>query len=380
MLETNDVKMTGKPLYHTTNKEEKDLSDERPKDVERKEVTPPAPEAFMGKQLDFFRNFTANGQEVDKLSNAFFLWDSVPRYGMSKQLQDKKRKIKGYLPLHRVKFEYQGNEYAATIQAARIWTNKEKTEDKDFYPSANEELIEDALRKIAAERDNAFIEIANKQARSGVRFTLHMLREELKRRGHERNYKQIYQSLMILWGSKITIETTDGKGEAMTGSTYFSALTVVSKSKIKEDPQAKWYVEFHPLITRGINTLAYRQYNYAKNLSFKNQLTRWIHKQLCLKHRAGGVLHPVFSMYFSTIKRDSALLDGYKSQKDAVRAVENALNEMKADEVLSSFIPLPTLGLRGKIENVEYKITMTRAFWKEATAANHRQNAIEKKL
>ena len=176
------------------------MTEERPKAVEIKEVTPPKPEAFKNKQLDLFRTFTANNGDIDKLSNAFFLWDSVPRYGMSKQLQDKKRKIKGYLPLHRVKFQYQQCEYAATIQAARIWTNKEKTEDKDFYPSANEELVEDALRKIAADQNNAFLEGVNEKARSGAQFTLHMLREELKRRGHTRNYPQIYQSLMILSG------------------------------------------------------------------------------------------------------------------------------------------------------------------------------------
>jgi len=356
------------------------ITDERPKDIKRKEVIPPQPEAFTGKQIDLFRSFTANSGDLDKLSNAFFLWDSVPRYGMSKQLQDKKRKIKGYLPLHRIKFEYQQREYAATIQAARIWTNKEKTEDKDFYPSANEELIEDALRKIAAEQNNVFLDSVNARARSGAQFTLHMLREELKRRGHTRNYTQIYQSLMILSGSQITIEATDSKADAMTQSTYFAALTVVSKNKRKDDPEAKWYVEFHPLVTQGINTLAYRQYNYVRNLSFKSQLTRWIHKQLCLKHKAAGAMHPVFSMYFSTIKRDSALLEGHTRERREIEAVEASLNEMKLDGIVSFFTKHPILGLRGKIEDVEYKITMSREFWKEAAAANHRKNEIEKKI
>lgn len=355
-------------------------TDERPKEIKRKEVIAPPPEAFSGKQLDLFRSFTANKGEVDKLSNAFFLWDSVPRYGMSRQLQDKKRKIKGYLPLHRVKFHYQQQEYVATIQAARVFINKEKTEDKDFYPSANEELIEDALRKIAVDQNNGFLDGENAKARSGVQFTLHMLREELKRRGRARNYLQIYQSLMVLSGSQITIEATDGKAVAMTQSTYFPGLSVVSKSKRKDDPNAKWYVEFHPLITQGINTLAYRQYNYSRNLSFKNQLTRWIHKQLCLKHRSAGVMNPVFVMYFSTIKRDSALLEGHARQRNAIAEVEASLNEMKADGTMSSYIKHQILGLRSKVEDVEYKITMSREFWKEATAANHHKNEIGKKI
>ena len=53
------------------------MTEERPKAVEIKEVTPPKPEAFKNKQLDLFRTFTANNGDIDKLSNAFFLWDSV---------------------------------------------------------------------------------------------------------------------------------------------------------------------------------------------------------------------------------------------------------------------------------------------------------------
>ena len=57
-------------------------------------------------------------------------------------------------------------------------------------------------------------------------------------------------------------------------------------------------------------------------------------------------MHPVFSMYFSTIKRDSALLEGHTRERDAIAAVESSLDEMKLDGVLSSFTKNPILGLR----------------------------------
>jgi hypothetical protein len=31
-----------------------------------------------------------------------------------------------------------------------------------------------------------------------------------------------------------------------------------------EDPTAKWIVQFHPLVTQSIDSLTYRQFNYAQ--------------------------------------------------------------------------------------------------------------------
>jgi hypothetical protein len=122
---------------------------------------------------------------------------------------DKIRKEKGFLSLQHIAFQYRQRPLEVRIQAARIYDEKTKTET-DYYPSVNEELIEDALRKIAAEQRNAFFDKPN--YRSGVVFSLHMLREELKRRGHARSYQQIVLSLNILASSIIEIRSMDGKG------------------------------------------------------------------------------------------------------------------------------------------------------------------------
>lgn len=353
-------------------------TDERPKAVERKETTQPKPEAFTGKQLDLFRSFICNNaEERSELSNAFFLWDSVPRYAVSRQQMDKIRKEKGFLGLQIVEFQYQQKTFTATIQAARIIDKKTGLE-LDYYPSANEELIEDSLRKIAAEQANGFLDQPN--AQSGVVFTLHMLREEMKRRGHARSYQEIYTSLMILSGSMIEIKAEDGKGmEGLKRTNYFPDLTTVTKNKLADDPHAKWVVQFHPLVTKALNTLTYRQYNYAKMMSLKSQLARWIHKQLSLKHRSASLANQ-FTMKFSTIKRDSALLEGYAIQQKAIVAVDAAFKELETNGVLMKIEKQTTLGHRGKIEDVAYIITASLDFIAEMKAANKRENLIEKKL
>jgi hypothetical protein len=173
-------------------------------------VVPPTDEDFKGKQLDLFRSFLCNNNsERDKFSNTFDLWDSVPRYSISRQAMDRERKKNGFLDLMEIDFQYRGSGLRAIIQPARVRI-KPNEATKDYYPSANEELIEDALRKIATEQHYGFFDQPN--YRSGVVFTLHMLREEMKKRGHTRSYQQIVLSLNILARSTIEIHATNGNG------------------------------------------------------------------------------------------------------------------------------------------------------------------------
>ncbi|NOU23382.1 MAG: replication protein [Methyloglobulus sp.] len=350
------------------------IKDKQPKAIRTKKtpLAPPTETDFDGKQLDLFRSFLCNTDgERDQLSNTFDLWDSVPRYAVSRQQMDKLRKEKGFLSLQHLAFQYRQRPFEIRIQAARIYDEKTKTET-DYYPSANEELIEDALRKIAAEQRNAFFDKPN--YRSGVVFSLYMLREELKRRGHARSYQQIVLSLNILARSTIEIITKDGKeAEGFTISGYFSGLAAVSKHKLTEDPDAKWIVQFHPLVTQAMDTLTYRQFNYAQMMSHTSQLARWIHKQLSLKFTFASLANP-FEMRYSTIKRDSALLNSYARERDAIAALDNAWNELKTNGVLMKFEKNEVRGLRQKLEDVVYILTPSLDFVSAMKAANKRES------
>jgi hypothetical protein len=338
-------------------------------------VVPPKTIDFQGQQLDLFRNFLCNSvEERARLSNTFDLWDSVPRYSVSRQQMDKTRKIKGFLDLHKIEFIYRGTSLRIIIQASRILDEKTGT-SKDYYPSANEELIEDALRKIAADQQNAFFDRAN--FRSGVVFTLYMLREELKKRGHTRSYQEIVLSLQILARSTIEIRTGDDKGgEGFAVNPYFSGLSAVSKTRLIDDPQAKWIVQFHPLVTQAIDALTYRQFNYAQMMSHRTQLARWLHKQLSLKFTFASITTP-FEMRYSTIKRDSALLDSYGRERRAIEAVDAALDELVKARVLIKFDKNPILGVRGKVVDVVYILSASPNFSQEMKAANKRKKLAE---
>lgn len=335
-------------------------------------VLPPKEADFTGQQLDLFRSFICNKDELDQLSNTFDLWDSVPRYAVSRQQMDKLRKAKGFLDLQQIEFQYRGTPLKTIIQAARILDDNDET-SKDYYPSANEELVEDALRKIAADQQNAFFDKDN--YRSGVVFTLYMLREELRKRGHTRSYQEIVLSLKILSGSLIEIRG-EGKGNSFARSNYFPALSAVSKDKRIDDPQAKWMVQFHILVTKDIDTLTYRQFNYAQMMSHSTQLARWLHKQLSLKFTFASILDP-FETRYSTIKRDSALLDSYSLERKAIAALDAAFDELKKTGVLLKVDKNPILGLRKKIEDVVYTLYPSSEFTAAMKAANKRNRLLD---
>jgi hypothetical protein len=334
-------------------------------------VLPPSEADFDSRQIDLFRAFLCNGEaERGRLSNTFDLWDSVPRYAVSRQQMDKQRRARGFLDLRQVEFNYRGAAMKAVIQAARVFDEKTGS-SKDYYPSANEELIEDALRKIAAEQRNAFFDQPN--FRSGVVFTLHRLREELKKRGHTRSYQEIVLSLRILARSTIEIRAQDGRGgEGFAVSPYFPGLSAVSKGRLSNDPQARWIVQFHPLVTQAIDAIAYRQFNYAQMMGQRTQLARWLHKQLSLKFTFASLL-TTFELRYSTIKRDSGLLDGYGRERKAVEALDAALDDLKQAEVLAWIDRKAVYGQRGKLEDVVYVLCASADFCRQMKAANKRR-------
>lgn len=327
----------------------------------------PKEEAFKGKQLDLFQNFLSNTTaEKTKLSNTVELWDSIPKYSVSQQAMNNVRTKEGLLPRLEKDFYYKEGEYKIRITAAIV--DSEDGSAKAYYPSANEELVEDALRKIAAEQQKGFFD--KSQLKSGVVFSLHQLRQELKERGHSRSYYEIIKSLNILSGSHIEIILPDGKGFAKTN--YLPSLAAVSKEKLSEDPDAKWIVQFHPLVTQGIDTLSYRQYNYHQMMSHSTQLARWLHKKLSHNYTNASCTSP-YQIWLSTICQDSGLLE-YKRRNDMVRKLEEALNELKNNGVLLSFNQEEDLrGKQNKIEDIKYALYPHNNFVKEVKAANKRQ-------
>lgn len=334
--------------------------------------------AFTNKQLSSFQDFLANsGNECDALSNAIDLWDSIPRYSIPRKKEEELRIPGGFLPIRKVNFKYRGKDYIAQIRPARIdikdKDGKQTGETIEHYPSAREELIEHTLRKLAAEHSAGFFD--KPDYRSGVAFTLHRLRAELAKHGHAMTYKGIIEGLEILHYSYLAVidAETDPSDPSMISQPYFPALAKVNKKRREADPEAKWFVQFHGLVTDSINQITYRQFNYQRLMKCSSQLARWIISQLVLKYTQASITNS-FQIKISTIKRDSGLLGGYTRQRDALAALDEAWEEVKNLGAISLVEKTEERGARGKLEDVTYTLFPTSEFAREQKAANRRRN------
>lgn len=334
--------------------------------------------AFANQQIDLFRDFLVNtDDEREGQSNAIAFWDSVPRYAISRAKQGELRVEGGFLPIAELVFKYKERTLVAEIRPARIKTTDKhgKPTTLEIYPSAREELIEHALRKLASEQQAGFLD-AGSDFRSGLTFTLHQLRTELESRGHSLRYDELVEGLDVMNLSNIRLldkgENEDDPG--FVSQPYLPALVKVTKEGRANDPQAKWLVQFHSALTASIAQLTYRQFNYQRLMACKSQLSRWLLSQLVLKFTYASPGGDPFTMNYSTIQRDSRLLDNYKRTRDAIDSLDEAFGELKREGVLMNFTKKATTGARGKILEVVYTLAASVKFSSEQKAANRRQS------
>ena len=327
---------------------------------------PPKEAAFQGKQLDLFQDFLCNtDQEKDSFSNTVELWDAVPKYHISRRQQNKLRTKEGFLPTADHDFVYKGKSFTIKIRPALLTVDEK---DKAFYPSAREELVEDALRKLACKKGNGYFDAE----RSGVAFTSKELQGELKKRGHSLSFYEVMESLEIL--SSATVEISPFNGKTLYKSSPLTCLIGVSKEDLLNDPKARWYADFSPLVTEGIKKIKYRQYNYGKMMGHKRQLTRYLHKRLAYNYVQAGILKP-YTISMTAIIRDSGLLK-CKRPNDNWRKLENSLNELVEEKVLMRFETEKKHGERNALIDVSLTLLPHLDFISEAKRANKRLRLI----
>lgn len=345
---------------------------------------------FKDNQLSLFQEFLCNTEEEQsRFSNSIELWDAVPRYSVSRRAMAMMRDASGNLPLQQLEFEYRQTKFNVSIQPALIEQKDKNGKPKKsrdgkqltiaYYPSANEEIIEEVLRKMAADQGSGFFTAGTSSVRrSGVVFSLYRLREELKQCGHTRSYEEIKLSLDIMAGSNINITASSSAAiDAIDldlpfgRSNYLAALFGVNRLDLKTDPTKKWMVHFHPFVTMCIASLSYRQFDYRRLMSHSTQLARWLHKLLILKYTFASKLKP-FQIRFSTIRRDSAMLGNYVRGRKAFEMCDLSLNELKEHGVLTDINRRVEVEGRGKILDIIYELVPTVEFVKEVKAANRR--------
>lgn len=338
--------------------------------------TPPSP--ARSQQYDLFAKFFGNPRD---LSNTIELWDAIPKYSVTPRVQSQLRDENGRLPVYTRVFHYHPAPKAEnptftctmTLQPANIETDSGRL---DFYPSTDEELVEEVIKKIFSDQQYGIHDAPNTE--SWVKFSLHMIRKELKARGKTRSLQEIKQSLEILSKTVLEVEI-EGQGRRKMAYTnpILNDMTRVTRSDLLEDPNAMWTARLPALVSLSINNLSYRQFNYGILMNLSSQMARWLHKRLSHEYINASVTTP-YQILFSTIHRDSGLLHHSRNASN-IETVERALAELGERGVL--YFHKAERRTSGRaITDILYTLTPHSEFVSEMKAANARIREAREQL
>ncbi len=253
-----------------------------------------------------------------------------------------------------------------TLRPARL-TDREGV-IREYYPSFRDELVEEALRKLACDRGNGVF--LNEQA--GVQFSLYELQKELALRGHAINLPDLLDSLKVCNLTSMSIVKDD---TVLIQASIFPILLLASKHDWLASPKtARCFVLFHPLVTASINRLSYRQYDYVLYMSYKHRLSRWLHKRLAHNFLQAGLLH-AYHISLNTILRDSGAYQ-HPRRDNRPKEVNLALQELREKQVIMGFETQVKRGPRKAILDVIYTLLPDFSFVQEVKKANARVKQI----
>ena len=293
----------------------------------------PAADAYTSVQMQLFQSFHARDSETrQRLSNSLDFWDAIPKYSVNRQGGGGPRGPATAPPSILTRhFEFRNHSFQLEIRPARV-RHPRTGAISVAYPTLREEIVEDALRKIASQQQNGFYCDGPGQPRAGVRFTLNALRKYLKGQGHTLGHDQVKESLLILADCHIEVMTIDGPLRKQINASIIRTLIFSGRADLAEDPGCLCYADFHPLITDAIDAIQYRQFDLSAVLQHRKPLARWLHKYFIRAALNASPLHPIkLSMTF--VKTASGLL-GATRWRDDVRTLRAAIAELIDNQVL----------------------------------------------
>lgn len=291
-------------------------------------------------------------------SNTVEFYDFVPKYvwGKVKRIDDM------FLKTVKRDFACRGGNFTVRIAPARVQDGDGN--ERDHFPGKLEELVEDALRKLATEGHGLFLD--NEAA---VTFTLYELQQELKRTGHSYSIDQIKNAIMVCVGT--TIHITDETGSTLFSDHLFETVGLQTREDWKgQGEKTKAFVRFNSLVTKSIREGTYRQFNYEIAMSYRTVVARQLHKRMS-HHFTQASIHIPYSILLSTVIRDFGLTQ-YLQARDNLRDVCVSLDEMVEKEVLMKYT-VERITEKRKIVDAKLVLVPHPRFASEVMHANRKQ-------
>jgi hypothetical protein len=298
-------------------------------------------------------------------SNTIELYDAIPKYYWGR-ISSKHRIGGRFLNILRRQFEFRNKAFTVKITPARLEDKKGK--EKDYYPGKREELVEDALRKMACDGNGLFLD-----DHAAVIFSLNKLQKELKKMGHTYSIQQIKDAIFICHKSTLSLESEDGNTSI--GFHMFETVGLRTRKDWQEKGQkTKCFVRFNTLVTQSIKNHTFRQLNYRECMTYKKNMARWLHKRMSHLYTQAS-WNNSYSILLTTIIRDSGMTR-YKNLKDNLCEVRKVMTEMVQKNVLSDVREEMRLFGR-RIIDVKFTLKPGYSFVRDMVRANKRLDEVK---
>jgi DNA-binding XRE family transcriptional regulator len=304
------------------------------------------------------RLFDLSKQNSDKYSNTIEMYDSMPKYHLG-GVEREKGKTTEALPVISRDFVYRKKGFKINISPAAI-VDKKSGKTISYYPSQREELVEDVIRKIAANKRKRGIYLDEDMA---VRFTYYEIEQELLKIGHGYSKAEIKQSIEVCSKTIIEITSKDGNQVSQTSPLF----PFVAKESKEMGGQERVIVMFHPLVTKSVDSGTYRTINYDRLMKLKMYLARWLHKHISHVFTQATEKNP-YKIKLSTIVTNSGM-KSYEKISHTVIQVKKALDELVKCQTVASY-EVEFHKEKNKILDVTFLLFMSEEFVADVKKGN----------
>jgi hypothetical protein len=303
------------------------------------------------------------GQKKEIYSNTIDLYDLIPKYyfgNNARILVDDDHKP--HQQLCRT-FVHNKTELKAYISPAIIYDKDNR--QKSCLPSAREELVEEAVKKIIIDKSKA--KIVGKTIKANV--SIKEIKQELKKRGHEYKWTEIKEAMEICHKSFLKISNEKGRVKILASSTIFPSIYGAEDDIVGEESQ--YIISFHVLANDAILQGNFRLVNYKLMMQYKKPLTRWLHKRISHLYRQAAITSP-YRIKLNTIIRDSGMTP-YEKLANNLRELEKCFVEMQRAGVVEKYeIEKRFEGERkNKMTDALCSLWLTQSFCNDIKKANY---------
>ena len=272
--------------------------------------------------------FQALAPDFQKYSRTIELYDAIPKYYASPKKMSEMRHSGCFLDVLEREFKHKGERYKTEITPARI--KRDDIGQIEYYPTTRENLVEEALRKIAIDaKYGLYVDDG-----VGVKFTLYQLQNELKRMGHSIKYPALIEALTICHKTNISVTNISGNQKPIFSSPIFPVFMRANRDDWLHNPKTAYcYVQFNMLVTQSLKNLTYRQFDYDTFMRCRKPLSRWLHRRLYHNYTQAKLTN-TYRIKASTIVRDSGLIAYAGIVRKQVAEIETTLQELEKQGVI----------------------------------------------